>query len=172
MIGLLQLPWRPFYDMLVSKYLVGANYAPECSSGAEGRRRQAFCDLIHTARHYWAPGADVEIWAAAQPDFVDTRSHDVFRGATVLLLFLPTDTVLYLRLLPSWMRLWGSLDHCPAWDALWLTLFCRARKHCSSSGGDAAAAVASPYDWAQHLPQLFTAARLALRTPIGQGRPP
>ena len=104
-------------------------------------------NLIRHARHFFdqgirPPGHDESgvditsrtIWEMVQDDVLhQTHTHAAYRGAILLYLFMPSQCTsqFYLQVMPLWLQSWSSIDRCPDFDYMWLTLFCRARKHVS-----------------------------------------
>ena len=62
--------------------------------------------------------------------------------------------------MPTWLSMWGLIDHCADWDYIWLTMLCRARKHTRT------------FDWASVAPQIFHAAQRIVQVPTGNGPAP
>jgi hypothetical protein len=54
----------------------------------------------------------------------------------------------------------ATIDHNAAWDACWLTLFTRSRKHSKT------------FDWSELHAQFFIKARELMKLPTGKGRSP
>jgi len=71
---------------------------------------------------------------------------------------LPSKGIDYDPLLPKWVDIWTSIEHCQEWDACWLTLLCRARKYSRT------------FPWLSLQPILFTKMRHMLQLPKLAGR--
>lgn len=153
-----EVSWQPSYALLLKHYLRPSSVPPSCSAANEASHRSALCSLIYHQRHYYPLQAASEIWEQEAPTLRELGQRNCFRALAMLVLFLPSRNTLYPSLLPEWLFLWASVDGCPEWDACWLILLCRARKHTSAA------------DWASALPQLFAQAMYSLQLPVGKGQ--
>lgn len=103
--GKLSLLWRPMFLALDDSSPRGF---PLGSGSNERSRVVALRQLIHQARHYWAPGADLEIWEEVKEDIVKVQTQGTFKALFLLCLFIPSRTSLYDELLPKWFRCVGE----------------------------------------------------------------
>lgn len=86
--------------------------------------------FLHEARHFIQPDEVEKIVEESMAILTDTRQQGCTEGLLMLINCLPTKYAHYDTMLPIWLKLWTSIQHNVSWDACWLTLLCRARKHC------------------------------------------
>lgn len=118
-------------------------------------------DLLHSARRFINSQAVMdEMVAMAMALLQDTRTPACLQGLVLLVTCLPTHYARYDEMLPQWVAIWNSIEHNAAWDASWLTLFARARKHTSS------------FDWRALTAKFMLKTRQLLKLPVVRGRSP
>ena len=139
------------------------------SASSVGVVQKRTVQLIRDARHFFDQGirpfaTDMardktarQVWDMVRTDVLfHSHTHACYRGSILLYLFWPTSCTAqtYRDVLPEWSNAWTNIDRCPEYDFLWLTLFCRARKHVD-------------YDWGPQRKRLLTLAQYWLQLPIG-----
>lgn len=101
-----------------------------------------------------------ELWEMVASDLTaQTHSNASYRALILLYLFHPSRSSreFYTEMLPKWLESWTSIDRCPDYDFLWLTMFCRARKYVEEED----------YDWGPIRTRLLTLCGYWLQIPVG-----
>jgi hypothetical protein len=137
---------------------------------------RAIVRLIRAASRYFPRDAPAEIVASATPGLSHTNAHVCFNSLAFLFILLPP-WVGVGDLPPGtpawWLRVWGFIDHCAEWDALWAAIFAQLARPDAIVDGGAEGGEGAPgaFPWGAALP--FFAARLqsALRLPVAGGEP-
>lgn len=157
--GKLILPWRALMRELDANVRVGSgDVLPESGIDLECSLGGAISRLCHSARKFFAPSAASEIYASIEEQLLATDCTVCFDALSIMSGFLPTraEEVYTAAHLSQWIDAWCQIDHCPAWDSMWLQVICNARKY-----GD--------IDWSAHLLEIFSLARRSLRISSSSG---
>lgn len=151
-IGLsLELHWQPYWDELIS--ICKRTNTRVASDALNGQLFEAMLGFLHHARRF-VPAVEASRIAEQAMDLLqDTRTALCVEGLQLLVVCLPTSFDAYDAYLPKWVHLLDSICGNRSWDACWLTLLCRARKHSKS------------FDWASLVPLLERKLRDLLRLP-------
>ncbi|CAB9523258.1 Proteasome activator complex subunit 4 [Seminavis robusta] len=172
--------WKPLLRMFLrtapylDEHKVGK--VPSNSNSRQSTTLQRTVQLIRDARHFFDQGfrppssTDLphleldrtakEIWSMVKTDVkFHSHTHACYRSSIILYLFQPSRCTAdyYLSVLPEWYECWTNIDRCPEYDFLWLAMFCRARKHVSTSA----------YDWGPIRRRILTHSQYWLQLPIG-----
>lgn len=127
--------------------------------------------LIRYLRRFYNQGLEVkdniltdetanEVWDMVQSDLLhQTHTHACYRALIIMYLFQPSrcSKEFYIKVVPKWLESWTSIDRCPDFDFLWLTMFCRARKYLGPDD----------YDWGTIRRRLLTLCGYWLQIPVG-----
>ena len=122
--------------------------------------RRFFNQGLHVKRNILSDEAATELWSMVYPDLIDqTHSNACYRAAILLHLFFPTrcSSKFYVKIMPTWLECWSSIDRCPEFDFLWINMFCRSRRFLKE--GD--------YDWGPLRRRLLTLCGYWLQIPVG-----
>ena len=172
---LIVLEWKAMLRMLLRT----APYLDERKSGLvqmDSLSRQSSVMkrtvlIIRYLRKFYDQGLEVkdntltdrtarELWEMVSSDLTDqTHSNATYRALILLYLFQPShcSRKFYTEMLPKWLESWTSIDRCPDYDFLWLTMFCRARKYVEEED----------YDWGPIRTRLLTLCGYWLQIPVG-----
>jgi hypothetical protein len=123
------LPWRQLWEEALSLVTREDRKDSEISDSNVGRVHTAIVQLLHKCRSYIPKGDVDHIVETAMTKLANTAQPSCVEGLILLLNCLPTAYDSYDALLPRWLEIWDSMRFNAMWDACWLTLFCRARKH-------------------------------------------
>ena len=171
---LLILHWRALLRMLLrtAPYLDEhkTGNPPLTSNTRQNTITKRTVQMIRDARHFFDQGLVLhsptchdntarEVWDMVEKDVLfHGHTHACYRSLILLYLFQPSrcTSQFYLDLFPKWFDAWSNIDRCTEMDFLWLTLFCRGRKH-----------LPSDYDWGPIRRKLLTHCQYWLQIPIG-----
>ena len=159
----LTLDWRPFYDLLKSRYVTPkVTPTSTASTSVDSTFRASVITFLSRARRYFDPAAGPAIVEELRSDLTLLQSRRCFVAATLLVLFLPSNLTKN-PWVDDWMQIWDWVHHCRDWDGVWFTLVARAAKH----------AVQTPSQWLARLPTIFSRILESFCLPVGKkGAPP
>lgn len=172
---LLVLHWKALLRLLLRT----APYLDETEAGkphSDSLSRQSTVlkrtiSVIRYSRRFFDQGLDVknnnvtdktakEIWEMVKADLVcQSHSNRCFRASILLYLFHPTrcTSQFYVKVLPTWLDCWSSVDRCPDFDFIWINMFCRSRRYIQPG----------QYDWGLLRRRLLTECGYWLQIPVG-----
>ena len=154
----LTIEWRPFWDEIVEICTRAAKHNSIGCEHLNSRLFESLTHFIHEARAYFPPSAPSEVVQAAMASLHDLRNPLAFLGLQMMVLCLPTAFSGYDEYVPRWMEVFAQIDDNEAWDACWLTLLCRARKHTTR------------FDWTSIKDHLYVKIKELLQFPTCKGR--
>ncbi|XP_031493399.1 proteasome activator subunit 4 isoform X1 [Nymphaea colorata] len=155
----LRVPWRPFYDTLMSTHFTR-------NPGAEGwrlrqRHFETITSLVRFCRVLFPSGSAAEIWTEFSPFLENPWHNSSFEGSGFLNLFLPTNPenqdYFSNDFIKTCLDLWALVPNCHFWDLQWADLIARCIKNYST------------IDWEGFLPILFTRYLNMFEVPVANG---
>lgn len=172
---LLVINWKALLRMLLRT----APYLDEKETGkphTDSLSRQSTIlkrttSIIRYSRRFFDQGLDVknnnvtdktakEVWEMVKADLISqSHSNACFRASILLYLFHPTrcTSEFYVKVIPTWLDCWSSIDRCPEFDFLWINMFCRSRRYIQPD----------KYDWGPLRRRLLTLCGYWLQIPVG-----
>ena len=121
--------WRVLWEEALGYITRDGNSGALCSTSLMSKLLENIVSFVHAARCY-IPAADMDkIVEEAHAKLSNRNNMQCVEGLLLLINCLRTDYTNYDAVVPRWIGFWTSVAHNSTWDSLWLTLFCRARKH-------------------------------------------
>ena len=129
--------WRLFYNEAKDIIMRNKNSNNTANHNVLSSIVDNIINFVHDSRQY-IPSTDIPLIIEEAHNLLeDSHNLQSIEGVLLLLNALPTNYDKYDDVLPHWIEIWKRIAFNSHWDACWLTLFCRARKHTHT------------YDWSQ-----------------------
>ncbi|XP_062168697.1 proteasome activator subunit 4-like isoform X2 [Alnus glutinosa] len=155
----LRVPWRPFYDTLISTHFT-RNTGPE-GAILKQRHFETLTCLVQSCRRFFPPGSALDIWSEFRPLVENPWHNSAFEGSGFLRLFLPTNLdnqdFYSCGRIKECVDLWDSIPNCHFWNCQWAGVIARVVKNCNF------------IDWECFLPTLFIRYLNMFKVPVANG---